>query len=104
MSWPTNTIKIEGYPGWEFTYMDLSVQEVEEFGDAIEEGSAVKSLHIILPAIKSWTFTDRNGDDIPITKEGLGLLPMPVVMKMYQGVLGTINQSSGPKVENTTES
>lgn len=104
MAWPTKTFDIPGYDGWNVTYMDLSVEEVRQFSESVTEGSALDALHMILPAIKNWTLTDRDDNPIPATAEGLAKVPMPVVMAIYQEVLGALNEPALPKETTTSES
>ena len=104
MTWPTHKIAIEEF-GWSIVVYDLSVSEVKAMDSAMKADSPdLNSIcESLLPSIKSWDFTDRNGDPIPLDNKGLGYLPAIVIKELIQGILNMINREPFPKVESIIE-
>ena len=108
--WPTITLRIEGYTGWEVTAYELSLQEVTDYENkAAELRVDVETdsiglndfMEILLPAIVGWNFTDREGNKLPIATESLGRLPLRVIGQVTAWLMGGVGNSLDPKAMPT---
>lgn len=100
MAWPTVTIEIDGYEDWSAEVYELSVGEIEIFENAAETSLPLEELSkVIIPAIKSWNFTNRAGDVLEVTLEGFKQLPTSLVGKLLTGIMQGMNQTPSPLEE-----
>ena len=102
--WPTNTIEVQGYEGWKAEVYDLTVGEVNALQKAVQSMSLDEIVGALLPSIKSWTFTNRVGEVVPITDDGASQVPMLAIRNLMVGVLEHINADPFQAETNISES
>ena len=104
MAWPTKIISIEDYEGWEVEIYDLTVGEIENMESSVTDQSIPSMVRALLPAVKGWNFTSREGASVEVSEEGIKQLPMPVMQKLLYQILERMNDLPIPKETSTTES
>ena len=103
--WPTTAIEIEKYE-WTIDVYDLEVGEVEALETLFsDDARKIEDLRSVLyKVIASWNCKDRQGNDIPVSLEGLEKLPGPVLSDLFGKVMELMNQEPIPKAPTTSES
>ncbi len=95
--WPTLTVTIPNY-NWAAEVYEPSVAELKAIGDAQGGDDKDKVWAIVSKIIKSWNFTDRAGNPLPVCGESLDQIPPSVVSTIIRGL---VNPSADPKAEAT---
>ena len=105
MSWPTNTIEVEGYDGWKAQVYELSVNEVDELRRLLQiETTTRDTIAALSGSIKEWNFTDREGNPLSINEESLGLIPASALSSLLRGIMMRISTRPFEDLTNTTNS
>jgi len=82
------TVKLDGVEGGEVVVRcGLITSDVEKLTarggvEAIQSGEMLS--YPLSFMIKSWNLTDESGNELPITEENIGILPMTDVYKIYE--------------------
>ena len=101
MAWPTFTVTVPEYDNWEAKIYELSVEEITTFEAATSESNLFTMAESLLPSIVSWNFTDREGNEIPVTTEGLRKIPLRALKALITRMLAGLNEDF-PKALTTT--
>ena len=99
--WPTKTVDIDGYDGWNVTIRDLTVRQVRELDGQTDITTLVQ---VLLPSIVSWTCTDPDGAALPVSEDGISMLPMKVATHIFGAIYAHINDDMIPKETSGSES
>ena len=84
-NYPTITIEAQDY-GWRIKCWEITEGESEELGAASEANDHDKVLGIIAGLIIEWNCTDREGNELPTTVEGLKRIPRSVLTEIITGM------------------
>ena len=105
MAWPTKTLIFEEYPGWEVEILPLSVRDVDEIGNSKAEGGSTIDAYtsVVLPVIKRWNFTDKEGEELPISQEGIKKAPIVLVNGILSYIFEQMNATPIPKETSTSK-
>lgn len=92
----TRDIKIPRY-NWVITVFEPTLQELVDVQDKYnkQEWPAVASRMFTL--IKKWDCTDRNGENLPLTEEGMKKLPITVFTSLFVELGKVLLTDDGPK-------
>ena len=105
MSWPTNTIEVEGYDNWQAQVYELTVNEVDELRRLLNLDATTRdTITALSEAIKEWNFTDRDGNLLEVTEENLGLIPASALSSLLRGIMMRISARPFEDQMNTTNS
>ena len=104
MAWPTKTLTFEEYPGWEVEIIPLSVRDIDEIGNSKENTSTLDTYtSVVLPVIKSWNFTDRDGEELPVSEEGIRKAPIVLINGILSYIFEQMNATPIPKEMSTSK-
>ena len=103
-AWPTYKVEIEGYEGWYADMYDFSVGEVDKFEEAMQSEVLSDIAYALLPSVKYWTFTDREGNRVDVSAEGMKEIPMRVIRILMMRIMDRMNEDVLPKVSTTDSS
>lgn len=84
-NYPTITVEAPNY-GWRIKCWEISEGESEELGAASATGDHDGVLDIIAGLIIEWNCTDRTGNPLPKTREGLKMMPKSVLTEIITGM------------------
>ena len=85
MAYPTINIEVKGY-NWHVKCYEISERESEEIQRASENGDNDAILAVIAGLIIEWDCTDRNGNLLSRTAEGLKDVPKSVLTAIIHGM------------------
>lgn len=77
-------IELTDYPGSKVeVYTDLRLCDVGDMdSEAIRGGDMAASMRMVPRYVKSWNFTNEEGEDLPVTEENVGLLTVTAVTEL----------------------
>lgn len=87
MAYPTINIEVKGYD-WHIKCYEINEREGEEFGEATKAQDNERLLKVLAGLIVEWDCTDRDGNPLPKTVEGLKHLPQSAMSALITGVAG----------------
>ncbi len=100
----TRIIQIPNYD-WKVTIFEPSVHELIKLSDAtgslsasIDNAKYTALEEALLPLIKEWDCTDRQGNLLPI--KDMAQLPHTVLLSIAQGIFASVRGQSDPKVDS----
>lgn len=86
---PTKIIHVqleEDFAGWEFSARSIKVKEFQDFQS--EQGTAVglaPTIRLLSRILVGWNFVDEVGEELPLSAESLGELPLELLNEMASG-------------------
>ena len=72
--------------GWEAELYEPTTGEEQQLIETYDKKDQ-KFPEVIAPLIKSWNFTDRQGNPLSITPEGVSKVPRPVLFSLVKALL-----------------
>lgn len=84
-NYPTIDITVENY-GWNIKCYEISERESEEIAKASENNDNDGILKVLAGLIIEWNATDRNGNVLPKTADGLKNIPQSVLSAIITGL------------------
>lgn len=100
MAYPTINIEVKGYD-WHIKCYEITERESEELMKAGETNDNDATLAVIASLIIEWDCTDRQGNPLPRTAEGLKNVPKSVLEAIINGI-GNGQATLDPKAETSS--